>query len=202
MAETDRTQEIQPQADQMVVSGFLFTNEEEAKQAQKEAEGIVYIRQKVDMDEPLMVLQVYNQMVDQKLFETEVGHSYLKELWDYLNSIPFVRKEEIRPIPTDHPILEASLRQNARRIYGRQQSKQKKQEVNVDYKVWFRVMLAVCIVLVIGMGAMFAITATSGTATVLNYEQKLIDRYEGWEQELNEREAAVKEREEELGIRE
>ena len=49
---------------------------------------------------------------------------------------------------------------------------------------------------------MFAITATSGTATVLNYEQKLIDRYEGWEQELNEREAAVKEREEELGIRE
>lgn len=209
MAQTDQSREKQgtqekqaAQENQMVVSGFLFTNEEEAKQAEKEAEGITYIRQKVDLDEPLMVLQVYNKMVDQKLFETEVGYSYLKELWDYLNSIPFVRKEDIRPIPTDHPILEAGYRQHARRIYGRQQASGQKKEINTDYKVRFWVAFAVSIVLLIGIGAMFAITATSGNATILNYEQQLIDRYEGWEQELTEREAVIKEREAELGIRE
>ncbi len=44
------------------------------------------------------------------------------------------------------------------------------------------------------------ITATSDNATILNYESKLIDRYEHWEEELKEREAKVREREEAAGI--
>ena len=183
------------------VGGFWFTDEDVAKQAEREAEGIVYIRQKVDMDEPLMVLQVYNKMVEQKLFETAVGFSYLKELWDYLYSIPFIRKEEILAIPTEQPTLEAGLRQRARRIYGgRGQGAGQRQVTNIDYKVRFRVMLGVSAVLVVIIAAMFAITATSGNATILNYEQQLIDRYSEWEQELSEREAAVVEREKELGL--
>ena len=183
------------------VGGFWFTDEDVAKQAEREAEGIVYIRQKVDMDEPLMVLQVYNKMVEQKLFETAVGFSYLKELWDYLYSIPFIRKEEILAIPTEQPTLEAGLRQRARRIYGgRGQGAGQRQVTNIDYKVRFRVMLGVSAVLVVIIAAMFAITATSGNATILNYEQQLINRYSEWEQELSEREAAVVEREKELGL--
>ena len=45
---------------------------------------------------------------------------------------------------------------------------------------------------------MFAITLTSNTPTILNYENKLIDRYEHWEQELNEREQELDEREQKL----
>ena len=40
----------------------------------------------------------------------------------------------------------------------------------------------------------------SDNATIINYENKIIDRYEHWEQELKEREQAVKEKEKELGI--
>jgi hypothetical protein len=47
---------------------------------------------------------------------------------------------------------------------------------------------------------MFVITSTTNNATVLNYETEIINRYEDWEQDLNEREQKVKEREEELGI--
>lgn len=73
-------------------------------------------------------------------------------------------------------------------------------EVNIDYKKKFRVtvfisgMLAVCVL------AMFLITATADNATILNYETKLINRYEEWEKELTEREVSLSEKEEALGI--
>jgi hypothetical protein len=42
---------------------------------------------------------------------------------------------------------------------------------------------------------MFFIAMSSSSPTVLNYENALIDKYSAWEQDLNEREQAVKEKE-------
>ena len=42
---------------------------------------------------------------------------------------------------------------------------------------------------------MFAITLTGKNPNILNYERALTDQYAGWEQELTEREAAVREKE-------
>ena len=60
-----------------VIAGFVFENEAEAEQAAKEAEGVKYIKSKTDMDNPEMVLQIYNKIIRQKLFETAVGFTYL-----------------------------------------------------------------------------------------------------------------------------
>lgn len=54
-----------------------------------------------------------------------------------------------------------------------------------------RILLSVNIVLIIIVIAMFAISLTSGSTTILNYETKIINKYEEWEQELDEREAAL-----------
>ena len=54
--------------------------------------------------------------------------------------------------------------------------------------------LAVSILLI------FLITATSGETTILNYEKKLQDKYAQWEQQLTEREKAVREEEQELEL--
>ena len=40
---------------------------------------------------------------------------------------------------------------------------------------------------------MFIITGTSKNPTIINYETELINRYSAWEQELTEREAAIRE---------
>ena len=87
----------------MVVEGFLFANEAEAAQARKEAEGVKYVKEKAQMDDPEMVLRIYNKMIQQRLFDTAVGYSYLKDLQEYLQSIPFIRKEDIFPITVQHP---------------------------------------------------------------------------------------------------
>ena len=54
----------------MVVEGFLFANEAEAAQARKEAEGVKYVKEKAQMDDPEMVLRIYNKMIQQRLFDT------------------------------------------------------------------------------------------------------------------------------------
>ena len=50
-------------------------------------------------------------------------------------------------------------------------------------------------ILAVSVIGMFIVASTSDSSTIINYENKLIDKYAAWEQELDEREAALKERE-------
>ena len=110
-------EEQMPENTQRVsVGGFSFENKDEAEQAKKEIEGIRYIKTKTDMNDPEVILQVYNKMIGQKLFETAVGYSYLKDLQEYLTTIPFIKNEDILPIPVTHPRLEESLKKQKREI--------------------------------------------------------------------------------------
>lgn len=185
-----------------IVDGFCFSNAAEAKQAVKEAEGVKYIKEKTNMDNPEMVLNIYRKMVQQNLFETAVGFAYLKELQEYLQSIPYVRNEDILPIPVKHTTLEASVKARSKRTEPASAQKKEKvqQVVNINYKTKFRVARTISIVLAVCVVGMFAITATTNNTTILNYEQKIINRYEEWENELNEREAIIKMREADLEI--
>lgn len=176
----------------VLVGGFIFTDEAEAKQAEKEAEGVKYIKGKTDMDNPQMVLHIYNKMIQQKLFETAVGYSYLKDLQEYLRAVPFIRNQDILPIPVQHPLLEQSIK-SARRTEP--PKKTKLVVKHADYRRRYRVTGALSVILSICIVVMFAITATTNNTTILNYENELINKYEAWEQELSEREAAVEARE-------
>ena len=61
-------------------------------------------------------------------------------------------------------------------------------------------MRAVAIVCMVMVVAMFAITLTSKSPTIINYESRILDKYASWEQELTQREAEVSAKEAELGI--
>ena len=189
----------------IMIGGFEFSNEAEAAQARKEEEGVKYIREKTDMDNPEMVLQIYNKMIQQNLFETAVGFSYLKDLQEYLMAIPYIAKEDVLPIPVRHPVLESNIRKNVRTPAKKAKSssdtpKTVVKEKNADYKVRYEISLFIAVILAASVIAMFFISASSGSPNILNYENKLINKYEAWEQELNEREAAVKQQEQDLGI--
>ena len=58
------------------------------------------------------------------------------------------------------------------------------------------------IVLVALIGALFAIAMTGENTNILNYRYNIQNEYSQWEQELQEREAAVCEKEQELQISE
>lgn len=190
------------------VDGFVFADELLAQKAQKELEGIRYIKTKTDMDNPDMVLEIYNRMIGEKLFETPVGYAFLKELQEYLVTIPYIRTDQIKHIQVDEmiPVKETIL---AKREEKRQQAKEEKpkrqvevHEKNVNYKTKYRIFFTMTIALVVIVAAMFAITLTSNSPTILNYETNLINKYEHWEEDLQEREAELDQREIDLQSRE
>lgn len=180
----------------IIVNRFAFSDEAEAQQAKKEQEGIAYISGKLDMDHPQMVLEIYNKMVEEALFETIIGEMYLKELRDYLVTIPYLNQEEILPVPVTHrqpsgEVSKPSVRKPAARKKTKQESEQKAHgwEWRAKLMTGISIALAVCVI------AMFAIQMSVGSPNILNYENKIIDKYAQWEQQLEEREAAVRERE-------
>lgn len=79
--------------------GFVFRTKKEAELAQREIEGTKYLRQKLDMENPNAVFSIYQNLIEQDLFETPVGYCFLKELRDYLLMIPAISNEEVLAIP-------------------------------------------------------------------------------------------------------
>ena len=171
-------------------------------------EGIRYLRTKLDRDNPEQVLLVYNQAVDQQLFATPVGYYFLKELQDFLITIPFIKDEDIHRITITERMTETF--EKSRKKTAQEKKKQavkqyeddrklrekKIQAKNTDYKARFAVALVFVFLLLAMVIAMFTITFLSkDNVTILNYENQLINKYEDWEKDLEERERVLEERE-------
>lgn len=182
-----------------IVEGFSFSSEHEAEQAKKELEGVKYVRGKLDMDQPDRVLQLYNKMVDERLFVTAVGLAYLADLREYLVTIPYVNNEEIHPIYVAHPAVDEAIKEQKQiqkeKVQEAKSAAQKAvnaaKDTNLSGKL--RVSFLLNIILTICVLLMFIISGTSSHPTILNYETVLINRYSAWEQELTEREAVIRE---------
>ena len=133
------------------INGFVFTDEAEAEQAKKEAQGIHYVEERADMHHPETVLEIYNKMVKQELFETAVGYTYLKELQEYLIQNPAINNADILPIYVTHPMLEESLKKKLR-ISAKHQSDEKKKQGKADgYRKKYEITLFVSVILAISI---------------------------------------------------
>lgn len=166
--------------------GFTFLTKEEALQAEVESKRIAYIEERIDYSNPIKVLSIYNKAIDERIFEGQVGLTYLRKVQEFLMNSPEVNPEQIQAIPAfdlvKHPKKEAIPKQKQER----------------SQQLIFSVIMNIA--LVAAIIAMFAITLTSENPNILNYERNLQNRYASWEQELKTRENAVRAKERELGI--
>ena len=174
----------------IVVEGYSFTDENMAKQAQKESEGVKYVKARTNMSRPEQVLSVYHRLLNQKMFQTPVGYAYLKELQDYLKSMPGIEKEKVRPIP----VAPSLVVNDSLGLSKRLRKKLKKEQGKFKLSLFVNFIFAVSIFLI------FVITLTSGQTTIFNYERKIQDKYAQWEQQLTERERTIREEEQELEL--
>lgn len=168
-----------------VVDGFSFESEDVLAEAKKEQDGVRYMKAHMDLEHPEKVLQIYQKMIEQQMFQTAVGRAYLRELQDYLHTMPQIRNDQIPPIPVGDTIrvVDASGTTDALR------------KENEKSRKAFRWSVAINCIAAAVIVVMFAIAASSSSPTILNYENKLIDKYSEWEQQLDERENAIREKE-------
>lgn len=190
--------------------GFVFRTKKEAELAQREIEGTKYLRQKLDMENPNAVFSIYQNLIEQDLFETPVGYCFLKELRDYLLMIPAISNEEVLAIPIRYPQTEEEEKKQKKEQKKEEQRKERQREKEKaknkkeqkkegkNYKGRCQFFMVTALILLISVVSMLLLAATSDNVNILNYENKLIDKYSSWEQELEEREQAVKEQEQAL----
>ena len=108
--------------------GFVFRTKKEAELAQREIEGTKYLRQKLDMENPNAVFSIYQNLIEQDLFETPVGYCFLKELRDYLLMIPAISNEEVLAIPIRYPQTEEEEKKQKKEQKKEEQRKERKRE--------------------------------------------------------------------------
>lgn len=176
-----------------IAGGFLFLTEKEAKLAEVERKKIAYLESKIDYSKPDDILYIYDKTVKENVFSTPVGMVYLKQLQEFLLNQSGIDPASVAAIPLNNTYQE----------YGKAQSaKERMQEKHEKEMGTKKSQLAVSVVLnmllVIAMIAMFVISLNSDSPNIINYKRVITDQYATWEQELTEREQAVREREREL----
>ncbi len=179
--------------DEMIVGGFIFGTVADAELAKEELARIEYLDANMNYANTSKVLQLYDKALDTKMFHTPVGWRYLDKLKGILLDSGYI-EEEIRPVPLynvfarteeDHSVLE------------RIRPVKKKAD---PYKRKYAFTLMVAGILLITVVAMFVIALISETPNMINYRNAIVNEYAAWEQDIKDREDAVRMKERELDI--
>lgn len=175
----------------LIVDGFVFSTYQEAQIALKEQQNIEVLRTRTEFSNPDAVFELYTKLIERNMFKTMVGYSFLYEL-RYRLITEFEYTEEELPTVT----------LPARMEYDKvSEINQGKMEAEIQtlllIKKRMTIVIAALAVMVIGM---FVIAAVNPNVGYVNTENKILNKYSAWEEDLKQREQIVKEKEAQLKI--
>ena len=178
------------------VGGYEFNTKEDAQLAKDELNAIKYVSAKTNTKDPKQVYNLYNKIIERKLFSTQIGMNYLKQLQTFLYKSSEIPNDKIQPIPINADTQEA-LDKRKEQIEFKSELRNLSIQV-AKYRNNFIRAMVLNIILVIVIIAMFVILKTSSNPNILNYEVTIQNRYAQWQQELQSEEESLKAREQEL----
>ena len=177
--------------DALIVDGFVFPTYKEAQIALKEQNNVSVIRERTAVLDGAAVRELYIKLIEREMFNTVVGYSFLYELRHRLMTEFSYTEEEL-------PNIELPKQMEYDRVREINQGvlENKMQQILLQKK-----RMAITIVALIFMVvAMFVIVAVNPNVGYINTENKVLNKYSAWQEELERREQAVKEKEAELNI--
>lgn len=176
-----------------IVKGYCFGTAEDAEIARQEENKIDYLEEHMDYGKTENMLLIYKKAVESRIFNTPVGWEYLKTLQKELNERNDL-KEEVPPVAL-YTVFAHRVGDDIKIPSPRIPEKAKD-----NTKKKFVTSVVVNVILTAVIAAMFYIAYQSDHPNILNYENNLVNKYAQWEQELSERENAVREKERNLMI--
>ena len=179
-----------------MVGGYEFNTKEDAQLAKDELNAIKYVSAKTNTKDPKQVYNLYNKIIERKLFSTQIGMNYLKQLQTFLYKSREIPNDKIQPIPINADTQEA-LDKRKEQIEFKSELRNLSIQV-AKYRNNFIRAMVLDIILVIVIIAMFVILKTSSNPNILNYEVTIQNRYAQWQQELQSEEESLKAREQEF----
>lgn len=181
----------------LAVGGYRFYTEKDAQLAAAELKKIEYLEARIDYSRPDSILKVYEKTIQERIFKTPVGLQYLNGLRDYLLGQPEIDSQRVPEIPL-YSTFSGGIREKSNPARNRIKAVNGGKD---GEKSGFMISVILNILLALAIISMFTITLRSDNPNVLNYERVITDRYAQWEQELTERENAVREKERELKLK-
>lgn len=178
-------------AGRYISEGFSFYTEKDAALAETERRKVEYLKARLDYNNAESILRIYKKAIAERIFKSPVGLFFLREMQQYLLRQPDIDPEAVDAIPL-HVSFEGEFRDQSNPARNRvrpAQNQGPKKSPALRVSVIANIGLAAAVI------AMFAIALGAGQPNILNYERVLTDRYASWEQELTEREQAIRERE-------
>ncbi len=173
----------------LIVEGFVFPSYKEAQIAQKEQVNIEAIRKRVQGSDGGTLYELFCKLIERDMFKTMVGYSFLYELRRQL-------MEEYGYEQHDLPNVNLPKRMDYDKVT---QFNQGKMESKIQHLLMLKTRMTIMIiVLVCVIVGMFIVAATNENVGYINTEHKILNKYSAWQEELERREAAVKEKEEKL----
>ena len=175
--------------ERLLFEGYLYGNEEDVQLAKEEKKKAMYIENKINYDDLQTTLKIYEKAIKEKVFRTPAGNEFLKKMRAEMikRGMPV---DKIMPIPL-YQVFSKEVETRPIRIFQVKESKDDSKEM-LRKSIWLNIGL---IILVIGM---FLITMFGENTNIINYRYKIENEYSIWQQELEAREAAVREKEAQL----
>ena len=158
--------------------GFTFQTEEELAEAKKEAEVVAYIRSQADLGNIKTVVKLYNRLIEKGTLITVLGVAFLQELRSRAMNSGAVAESSLKPLP--NPVGKEPVRLDSKTTKERKLLEFYKEK---SKRLTFAVAV-LCIVIVI----LFAIRLFGTASPFTDYEQKVLDEYAAWKEELTEQE--------------
>ena len=179
--------------EELVVGGYRFGTVADAETARMEEKKVANLEQHLDYHRPQDVLAFYNRAIENRVFMTPVGMAYLHRIQLQLVKCG-VPQEKIRPIPLYATFSNKSVNNSSIRnsLAARGQKP--------EFRGRFITSVSINILLALALTAVIVLSLRSEVPTILNYKTALTNEYSAWEQELTERERAVREAERGLEV--
>ena len=200
------------QNEKYIVDEFSFSNKDDYNRAAKEKETISYIIANTDMNDLKAVYKIYNRSIEKKSFQTVIGLEFVKDLRKKLLASGIVTPDTISIIPVPKQSVSNSKASKKSDKEPAVVSGDAKEEIE-KYKHAYEnvaagrtirnMMIAFLLLIIIAMMVITYNSKYSIFTFFTNYkadmENELINKYEGWENELNKREEELKQREQAIG---
>lgn len=171
-----------------ISEGFSFYAEKDAALAEDERRKVEYLKARLDYNNAESILRIYKKAIAERIFKSPVGLFFLREMQQYLLRQPDIDAEAVDAIPL-YVSFESDFRDQSNPARNRvkpAQNQGQKKSLALRISVIANIGLAAAVI------AMFAIALGASQPNILNYERVLTNRYASWEQELTEREQAIR----------
>ena len=198
--------------DKFIVDGFRFKTNAEAAEAKNEYDGVQYMKSRTNMNNPANVYAVYKNIIEKKLFKTLVGMKYLWELREVLYKSGMYDEKELDALAIPVPQKEEKKVRKHRREKKEKVElsrrdvirNMKSYDIESVYRNRFISAVILNAILIVVIVLIIVIANNSNNTNILNYKNRIDTEYQEredalvqWKQELDIREAVIKQRENE-----